>query len=214
MNVQIGEMGIDELPSAARLHCEAFPGTLLSMSGYATVQLFLRHFIQSRQGIILSAKCDGKLAGYVCGAIDRSGFLKSMVFANCLRFVPLLVWSVIRNPKLIGMIFVRLKSVMRSEEKTKQTWGLSELPSANLMSIAVDSNYRGGGIGGRLNLAFLREIQERGYTQAMLGVRKDNLAALRSYEKVGWKIVQQNEGGVIMTIDITESEIHHRLADC
>ena len=64
-------------------------------------------------------------------------------------------------------------------------------------AISLYKEYRGKGIGTELMKRMLDLLKEKGYKKASLAVQKANYA-VRMYEKVGFKIVDQNEEEFIM----------------
>lgn len=65
------------------------------------------------------------------------------------------------------------------------------LDEGHITNIAVDSNYRGKGIGYNLASALLCEGKKRGINSFTLEVRKSNIAAINLYKKIGF-----NEEGI------------------
>ena len=64
-------------------------------------------------------------------------------------------------------------------------------------AISLYKEYRGQGIGTRMMNEMLALLKEKDYKQASLAVQKANYA-VRMYEKVGFKIVDENEEEYIM----------------
>ena len=64
-------------------------------------------------------------------------------------------------------------------------------------AISLYKEYRGQGIGTRLMIDMLELLKSRGYRQASLSVQKEN-DAVRLYEFVGFRIVEENEQEYIM----------------
>jgi mycothiol synthase len=52
--------------------------------------------------------------------------------------------------------------------------------------LAVDPEAQGTGLGSALTVAGLAYLRERGMPEAMLYVESDNVAALRTYQKLGF----------------------------
>ena len=69
-----------------------------------------------------------------------------------------------------------------------------ETPS---FAISLYKEYRGQGIGTRLMTGMLEKLKENGYARASLAVQKANYA-VRMYEKVGFKTVDENDEEYIM----------------
>ena len=70
----------------------------------------------------------------------------------------------------------------------------NETPS---FAISLYKEYRGQGIGTQMMKQMLAILKEKGYRQASLAVQKANYA-VRMYEKVGFKTVNENEEEYIM----------------
>ena len=72
-----------------------------------------------------------------------------------------------------------------------------ETPS---FAISLYKEYRGRGIGTKLMYAMLELLGAKGYKRASLAVQKANYA-VGMYEKVGFRIIDQNEEEYIMVYD-------------
>ena len=68
-------------------------------------------------------------------------------------------------------------------------------------AISLYKEYRGQGIGTRLMIDMLELLKSRGYRQASLSVQKEN-DAVRLYEFVGFRIVDENEQEYIMACEL------------
>ena len=68
-------------------------------------------------------------------------------------------------------------------------------------AISLYKEYRGKGIGTELMRRMLGLLKEQGYKKASLAVQKANYA-VRMYEKVGFKIIDENEEEYIMVCDL------------
>ena len=73
-----------------------------------------------------------------------------------------------------------------------------ETPS---FAISLYKEYRGQGIGTRLMKDMLALLKDKGFKRASLAVQKENYA-VRMYEKVGFKTVDENEEEFIMICDL------------
>ena len=69
-----------------------------------------------------------------------------------------------------------------------------EAQGVYLYSLRVMEMFRGLGIGSQLMLETERIAQERGYKWASIGVAKDNLAARRLYERLGYRVFREDDG--------------------
>ena len=65
---------------------------------------------------------------------------------------------------------------------------------ARIYSLAIDSDYRGRGLGRRLLAACLEEARKRGYSEVRLEVAAGNEAALTLYRSFGFEIFDRIDG--------------------
>ena len=70
-------------------------------------------------------------------------------------------------------------------------------------AISLYKEYRGMGIGTALMDRMLRHLKKQGYKKASLAVQKANYA-VRMYEKLGFKTVDENEEEFIMVCELNE----------
>ena len=71
-------------------------------------------------------------------------------------------------------------------------------------AISLYKEYRGRGVGTKLMYAMLELLRSKGYKRASLAVQKANYA-VRMYEKVGFRITDQNDEEYIMVYDDNRS---------
>ena len=65
--------------------------------------------------------------------------------------------------------------------------------AAEIVSFAVDPDYRRQGIGTKIFSALIESVLKRGATLIILEVRPSNTAAINLYEKFGFQIVDREE---------------------
>ena len=94
------------------------------------------------------------------------------------------------NGKVIGAVWTRIMNDYGHVD--------DETPS---FAISLYKEYRGQGIGTRMMNEMLALLKEKGYKQASLAVQKANYA-VRMYEKVGFKTVDENAEEYIMVCEL------------
>ena len=94
------------------------------------------------------------------------------------------------NGKVIGAVWTRIMDDYGHVD--------DDTPS---FAISLYKEYRGQGIGTRMMREMLALLKEKGYKQASLAVQKANYA-VRMYEKVGFKIVDENDEEYIMVCEL------------
>lgn len=70
---------------------------------------------------------------------------------------------------------------------------VSTQDSAQVLSIAVDSKYRGKGVGGQLLQAGLKYVSALGAKTVKLEARPDNVPAVKLYKKFGFKTIGKTQ---------------------
>lgn len=68
-------------------------------------------------------------------------------------------------------------------------------------AISLYKQYRNFGIGTEMMKAMLNELRIKGYTRTSLAVQKANYA-VKMYEKVGFKVIDENDEEYIMVCDL------------
>ena len=92
--------------------------------------------------------------------------------------------------RVVGAVWTRIKNDYGHVD--------DETPS---FAISLYKEYRGQGIGTRMMNEMLALLKEKGYKKASLAVQKANYA-VRMYEKVGFKTVDENEEEYIMVREL------------
>ena len=92
--------------------------------------------------------------------------------------------------KVVGAVWTRIMNDYGHVDE--------ETPS---FAISLYKEYRGQGIGTRLMKDMLALLKDKGFKRASLAVQKENYA-VRMYEKVGFKTVDENEEEFIMICDL------------
>ena len=88
--------------------------------------------------------------------------------------------------RVVGAVWVRIIDAFGHLDSNTPEFAISTLPE-----------YRGFGIGTRLMEAMLAYLKRQGYEKTSLAVQKDNYA-LRMYQHVGFRIIDENEEEYIM----------------
>lgn len=94
------------------------------------------------------------------------------------------------NGKVVGAVWTRIMDDYGHID--------DETPS---FAISLYKEYRGQGIGTQMMNQMLNLLKEKGYEKASLAVQKANYA-VRMYEKVGFKTVNENEEEFIMVCEL------------
>ena len=94
------------------------------------------------------------------------------------------------NNKIVGACWTRIMNDYGHID--------NETPS---FAISLYEEYRGKGIGTELMKSMLMLLKNKGYKKASLSVQKNNYA-VKMYEKVGFKVVNENDEEYIMLSEL------------
>lgn len=144
------------------------------------------YYLQREPESAWVAASAGQPAGYLMGARDTSRQRRETLR----RFLPGAVgrfllrggafrWTTWR------VLLSNLGQAFRRRGAERELWG--RLPAH--LHLAVAEPYRGKGVGERLVLRFLADLQVRGVTGAHASVRSDNPGARRFFERLGFEEV-------------------------
>jgi ribosomal protein S18 acetylase RimI-like enzyme len=108
------------------------------------------------------------------------------LYRNC-QVGRTLMWVVVEpGGELIGQAFVMLKSGERDAADGEER--------AYVFSFRVKSGWRNQGIGGFLMRFIEEDLRQRGFKLVTLNVAKENQAAQRLYQRLGYRVVGSRPG--------------------
>jgi ribosomal protein S18 acetylase RimI-like enzyme len=179
-----------DLQEVARIHLAAFPKSAIGQLGDEAVKRYYRWQLQGPHDVIaLGTFCEEKLTGFCFAGIFRgslSGFLqKNKAF---------LAWRVITHPWLAATPLFRERIRSASIILIKRPEVVAPQKSFGVLSIAVDPEWQGAGVGKRLMLEVERIARDRDFLNMHLTVGIDNMQAIKFYEKLGWCKVLAQDG--------------------
>jgi ribosomal protein S18 acetylase RimI-like enzyme len=170
----------DDIEKIVDIHLNAFQGFFLSFLGAPFLTVLYRSILADPSGIVFVAEEEGKLAGFVAGTTQLPGLYKRLLKKHWWQFGWASIGPLIRQPS-------SLRRLLR---------GLSapavELPVRNcgtLMSIAVDPDCQGKGVGKKLVEVFLAEAKTRRLEAVELTTdAKDNDPTNKFYRSLGFQL--------------------------
>ncbi|HNQ87850.1 MAG TPA: GNAT family N-acetyltransferase [Verrucomicrobiota bacterium] len=203
-----------DLPGLVRCHQAAFPNEFMTLMGRRFIALFYEFYIHQPQGICLLWR-DGKtgrVAGSVAGGDPslRAAFV-SQSLGWLLASAPL---QAVRHRRVrqrlaqhVGKgalgVLRRLGAMQRwvpgawSPDEMKGRW-------SSLLSIGVDPEFRGRGIGRHLLEGFRWESARLGYRAMRLSVHDDNDRALALYRAAGWREITATPEGIYLARSVDD----------
>jgi ribosomal protein S18 acetylase RimI-like enzyme len=191
----IKELTISDLDAIARIHHAAFPKSALGQLGKEAVKRYYRWQLQGpHDAVALGAFREENLAGFCFAGLFRgalSGFLRMNRGFLILRVIthPWLVATPLFRERLTtaGSILMRRSTpVVPVEDAPQKSFGV--------LSIAVDPQRQGLGVGKQLMLEVERIALERCFSNMHLTVSVNNVKAIKFYEKLDWHKVMAPNG--------------------
>ena len=176
-------MEIKDCASVVRIHLRSFQGFFLSFLGPAFLSLLYLETITDPNGIALVSEQDKKIAGFVTGTTQPSGFYKRLMKRHLFGFFWASLKGFLRKPAILPLLL--------------RAFGMPAQPlpadnCATLMSIAVDPSMQGQGLGKSLVNAFVEEARSRGSEYINLTTdAAGNDATNLFYQSLGFELFRQ-----------------------
>lgn len=177
-----------DIPAIAALFTASFKESVLHHCGklpkpQAMEDVFALVYEAEPDAALLAKTEDGRLAGYCFAPVRLSSLWIRAVFGG---HIGKWAWRWLTGQYGFGLhpvkvIILNKLAFLRSAAVPAQA------ANARILSIAVDETLRGQGIGLRLIEAAIVYFQQKGASIARLEVRPDNAAAIKIYEKTGFR---------------------------
>lgn len=190
-NFSIKPLTIAVLPEVARIHKDAFRTSALTKLGLEPVRRYYEWQLTGPHDCyaigVFSA--DDELTGFCFGGIFKgslSGFLKKnrKFLVTWILTHPWLILNPLVTDRI--KIALRIKKKITTPSKPKLT---EDVKSFGVLSIAVDPERQGLGIGRLLMDAVEAKARKGGFQQLHLTVHPTNIQAISFYERCGWSKV-------------------------
>ena len=162
------------MAAAARLHSEQIGEGFLSSLGPRFLARLYRRVVRWPRSFLLVAEEDGVVVGHAAATEDVG-----QLYRQFLRHDGL-VAGVVAAPRLL----LRWRTAL---ETLRYPGGHDDLPPAELLAVAVSSDFRGRGIGKALVTAANDELARRGVGDARVVVAAHNQPALALYRSSGYR---------------------------
>lgn len=189
------------ISQTARIHRAAFPDSLITAMGDEAARRYYQWLLNGpHDSIGIAATIDGELAGFLVGGQFQgavSGYMRAHR-AFLIRRMVLRPWLIARPDFFRKVSWRTLKRAFRrsppAPPKPKPSSKSKPSRSFGVLSIAVDPQRQGQGIGAMLMTEAERSAREQGYDAMDLTVLPTNAAAVRLYEKLGWTRARGDDG--------------------
>jgi ribosomal protein S18 acetylase RimI-like enzyme len=207
--VEIRDADDADLAGLARLHIQAFPGSVLGELGEEAVRRNYRWQLNGPHDLTaLVAADDGQMLGFLFGGVFRGS---TIGFVKAERWF--LAGQVARHPRILlrGVGWSRVGLALRLLARRSPT-AQPEQPDAvprrslGVLAIAVDPGAQGRGVGRALMAEATRRARRQGFESMHLTVHPSNEQALGFYRSLGWRELPEQDGRWVgrMSFDLSE----------
>ena len=163
-----------DVGAAARLHAEQIRDGFLSTLGPRFLTLLYRRIVRWPGSFLMVVEEQGEVVGQAAATEDVGRLYRQFLLRDGI------VAGLVASPHLVR----RWRSVL---ETLRYPSGHDRLPPAELLAVAVHSEFRGLGIGRSLVTAANEELARRGVTDARVVVAAGNSPALALYRSAGFR---------------------------
>lgn len=143
----------------AELHSSSITTGFLSTLGSDFLSELYKAIHTQNTACLLVAETENSVCGFIAGTVNTKGLYKNVLLKNWYHFIIPFARFVF-NVKVILRSFETLRYGFRKDKKNA-----SNMYSAELLSVAVDSNVRGTGIGKELVESLEAFFKEKNITQ-------------------------------------------------
>lgn len=178
----VEQMSDSAIKEVVGLHMECFKDSFLTSLDRGVLTRMYENYVISELGRAYVYVSDGKVIGFVAGAINPSVYNNQMLKKRGFHVLWALLKRAINEPKILVSIARRNFGGYFRPDKSEDAYR-----KAALDVICVQQKHRGKGIARQLARVFLDELRESGVLNVALGVSPENTNARHFYEKIGLK---------------------------
>ena len=170
-----------DIADIVAIHIKAFPDFFLTTLGEGFLKLYYRSVLRSSDGVLLVGQADGETTGFCAGTMLSAGFNKRLIKNHFMGYVG-------QGTKLLFTHPLRIWHLFKNMTKENADVG-DKGDYAELLSIGVDPNKQGGGVGKKMLIALEEEVNRRGGTKLSLTTDYvNNEKAIGFYHSLGYEV--------------------------
>ena len=181
---------------------ELRPGVLADL-GPSFLTFFYRVIARDDDCALFAALEDGEVLGFVAGTMDTRRYYRRLALGHVLRVSLYLVPYILR-PSVIGKIVVRIRNL--------GSRAMTDLPRAELLSIALRPSSQAKGAGRKLYAALRDDFRRRGVEHFKVSTAEGRVAAQKFYEGFGCRLTARVSQGELTALTFvcptTHAEAH------
>lgn len=206
--MRIRDMIAADIPDVARLHREAFAGSLGVALGKRYAEQLFNWYVSDADSVRLVCELEDRMAGYVFGGPDdRWPLLNRALFPTMALAFATHPWVAFHR-HFVRQIPGRVASLLRVTPPAahpSRAEARAYAPVFDLVGIGVAKHARGRGIGDALVASFESRAWRAGFGSVILSVYANNASARRLYRSRGFREMT-NDGRVVYYLAVRPSE--------
>ncbi|GAI84256.1 unnamed protein product [marine sediment metagenome] len=196
--VEFKDLQVAHAGQVAALHIQCISTGFISSMGIDFVTSLYEAIVKSKSSLGVVAVRNGKVLGFAAFTSNLNKLYKSVVWRKGLIFVLLLAGNML-SPRRVKKMFETLFYPARTKKMN--------LPSAELLSIAVGPEERGKGLAGKLIEKGFQHCRKTGVDKVKVLIGKDNKAGNKLYRKTGFELIGQIVNhGVLSNIYVAQTD--------
>lgn len=165
----------DRYQQVAQLHVQGIHGGFLSALGTRFVALMYEALDSANGSVLLTEEREGRVVGFVAGGCGLRPIYQRM-FRSPLR----LTWALFPSMLSVGRL-CKMRDILRYDGGHSD----AQLPQAELLSIAVDPDFRGTGVAEALYRRLSDAFRSKGLVAFRITVGAELIPAHRFYKRMG-----------------------------
>ena len=180
MNSIIRRAKTKDVNQIVQVHEEAFRGFFLTTLGTNFLRVYYEACISHKDSIVLCAIDErGSICGFASGTTRSKGYYKKILLTNFLPFFLIIVNLILKRPKAIIRLILNL-------DKSRHPADIGDY--AELLSIAINPEINGNGVGNSLLNRFEKDVTLSGGNKLALTTDyKNNERVINFYKKCGYQ---------------------------
>lgn len=177
--IEIKKAQKQDIPEIVAIHIKAFPDFFLTTLGEGFLSLYYKSVLKSTDGVLLLGRSAGETTGFCAGTLLSAGFNTRLIKSNLMGYVGQGIKLLFTHPLKIWHLF---------KNRTKENADVGDIGEyAELLSIGVDPDKQGGGVGKKMLMALEEEVAQRGGLKLSLTTDYvNNEKAIGFYHSLGY----------------------------
>jgi len=197
--VEFKDLQVIHAGQVAALHIQCISTGFISSMGIDFVTSLYDAIVKSKSSLGVVAVRNGKVIGFAAFTTNLNKLYKSVVWRKGLIFALLLAGNMLSR-KRVKKMFETLFYPARTKKMN--------LPSAELLSIAVGPEERGKGLAGKLIEKGFQHCRKTGIDKIKVLIGADNKEGNKLYLKSGFELVGQIVNhGVLSNIYVAKTKV-------